>query len=99
MPNGYQRWRMIWNIPRLLKKGWRYLRDDSVSFWHKTLLLSASIGYILWPLDLIPDIPVIGQLDDIGIVFLLLNWFVNRSEKGFIEAEYRIHDMEDDDEK
>ena len=53
---------------RTLTKLWRYLRDPQVAVWRK-LVGAAAVAYVLWPLDLIPDaIPVLGWLDDIGIV-------------------------------
>jgi uncharacterized membrane protein YkvA (DUF1232 family) len=44
------------------------LRDRAVG-WPAKALLVVVIGYLLLPIDLIPDfIPVLGQLDDIGVV-------------------------------
>ena len=34
------------------------------------------VGYVAMPLDLIPDLPFIGILDDIGIVLFILNRIV-----------------------
>jgi uncharacterized membrane protein YkvA (DUF1232 family) len=57
-------------------------------------------GYLLWPFDLIPDVPILGQIDDLGVIFLLLNWFVNRSmPEDIIEAEYYFEDDEQNNNK
>ena len=53
---------------RTLGKLWRYLRDPGVATWRK-LAGAAAVAYVVWPFDLIPDaIPVLGWLDDVGIV-------------------------------
>jgi uncharacterized membrane protein YkvA (DUF1232 family) len=53
---------------RLLHKLWRYLRDGRVPLWRK-LVGVAAVAYFIWPFDLIPDfIPVIGWLDDAGVL-------------------------------
>ena len=55
------------------------LRDPEVPWWAKAVLFVV-VGYVASPLDLIPDfIPVLGQLDDIGVVIgglALLLWLV-----------------------
>ncbi|MDX9872351.1 MAG: DUF1232 domain-containing protein [Clostridia bacterium] len=86
---------MIWHIPRLLKKAWQLFRDPNVSGMSKLFLILIGFGYLLWPLDFIPDVPLLGHLDDLGIIFLLLNWFVNRSmPDDYVEAEYYFKDEE-----
>ncbi len=92
--------KVIWNIPRLMKMSWKLLTNKNIPGKRKLLLIALSLGYLIWPLDLIPDIPFIGQIDDLGIIFLLLNWFVNTSSRDntlddTIEAEYYIEDDED----
>jgi uncharacterized membrane protein YkvA (DUF1232 family) len=47
----------------------RTLLKDRAVPWHAKGLLVVAVGYLLLPVDLIPDfIPVLGQLDDIAIV-------------------------------
>ena len=49
----------------------RYFRDRQVSLARKSLVLFAA-AYAVMPLDLIPDaIPVIGWLDDLGVIALV----------------------------
>jgi uncharacterized membrane protein YkvA (DUF1232 family) len=53
---------------RILHKLWRYVRDGRVPLWRK-LVGVAAVAYLIWPFDLIPDfIPVIGYLDDAGVL-------------------------------
>jgi uncharacterized membrane protein YkvA (DUF1232 family) len=49
----------------------RLLSDPKASIWAK-LLVVAAIGYVVCPIDLIPDaIPFFGWLDDAGIVIAM----------------------------
>lgn len=54
----------------------RLLRDPSVPFFAKLLPLGAVL-YLIFPIDWMPDfIPVLGQLDDIGVLLLALESFL-----------------------
>jgi uncharacterized membrane protein YkvA (DUF1232 family) len=54
----------------------RLLRDPRVPRRRK-LLLGALVGYVVFPIDLIPDfIPVAGHLDDAVVVALALRLFL-----------------------
>lgn len=97
MASRNNKWKTIWNIPRLLRTAWKLAKNPQVSSSFKLLIFLLGLGYLIWPIDLIPDVPLLGQIDDLGVIFLLLNWFVNRSmPDDLIEAEYYI---ENDDEK
>jgi len=68
---------------RTVTKLWRYLRDPGVGAWRK-LVGVAAVAYVIWPLDLIPDgIPVIGWLDDAGVI---------AAAAAFLVAEIRRHE-------
>jgi uncharacterized membrane protein YkvA (DUF1232 family) len=55
----------------------RYLRDPGVGKGRKFLLLLA-VAYVISPIDAIPDvIPVIGWLDDIGVLGLAATMLIN----------------------
>lgn len=47
----------------------RFFKDRNASLLGKLFVLSA-VFYVVWPADLIPDVPVIGWLDDIGVMGL-----------------------------
>lgn len=92
--------KMIWNIPRLLKTSWSLLKDTRVPAGRKYFVVLLGLSYFLFFVDLIPDfIPLLGQVDDLGVIFLLLNWFVNnsggKSGDDIIEAEYYMEDEPD----
>jgi uncharacterized membrane protein YkvA (DUF1232 family) len=49
-----------------------FLKDPQVSRWRKGLLVGAVL-YAIWPFDVIPDaIPVLGWLDDVGVLSLAI---------------------------
>ena len=55
---------------------WRLMRDGRV-LWLWKLIPAGGLFYILFPIDLIPDLaPVIGQLDDLGLFLGSLWLFV-----------------------
>jgi uncharacterized membrane protein YkvA (DUF1232 family) len=54
----------------------RLLREPAVPLYLKALPFAA-LAYVLSPLDFLPDfIPIIGQLDDLGVVILGLKAFL-----------------------
>lgn len=56
---------------------WRYLRDRDASIFGKLLAVFA-VAYVIMPVDLIPDVPLIGWLDDLGVVALVGAWLTRR---------------------
>jgi uncharacterized membrane protein YkvA (DUF1232 family) len=54
----------------------RLLREPRVPLLLKLIPVLAA-GYVISPLDFVPDVlPVIGQLDDLGIIFVALEGFL-----------------------
>jgi uncharacterized membrane protein YkvA (DUF1232 family) len=61
------------------------LRDADVPFYLK-LLPFVSVIYVLWPLDLVPDLlPIFGQLDDLTALFLGAKLFVELSPREIVD--------------
>jgi len=51
-----------------------YMRDPLVS-WHRKAIVVAGLIYFISPIDVIPDIsPLIGYLDDLGVITALLKF-------------------------
>jgi len=51
-----------------------YMRDSSVS-WHRKAIVVAALVYFISPIDTIPDlIPLFGYLDDLGVITALLKF-------------------------
>ena len=56
------------HLPNFFRLYWRLFKDRRVSLLAKALLV-LTLAYFVWPLDFIPDyIPVIGEIDDLGVV-------------------------------
>jgi uncharacterized membrane protein YkvA (DUF1232 family) len=54
----------------------RLLREPAVPLLAKAVPALAAI-YLIWPLDVLPDIfPVLGQLDDLGVLLAALETFL-----------------------
>jgi uncharacterized membrane protein YkvA (DUF1232 family) len=60
-----------------LRLSWALFTDSRVPVMTKLIPLIA-IAYVISPIDLVPDlIPVLGQLDDLGILMTSLTMFNN----------------------
>lgn len=70
---------VIRDIPNFLKLLGRLAKDPRVSRMDKGIVV-ATLGYILMPMDLIPDfIPLLGQVDDVYLLALALDRLVSRA--------------------
>ena len=54
----------------------RLLREPGVPLLMKMVPALAAV-YVIWPIDVVPDFfPVVGQLDDLGVIVLALETFL-----------------------
>ncbi len=62
----------------------RFFKDKDASLLGKLFVL-ATLGYVVWPIDLIPDFaPVIGWLDDLGMATVAMVYLTR------VSAKYRL---------
>ena len=67
---------MVAQVVRSFKLVWRLLLDPRVPLLPKSIIPLVLL-YVISPIDLIPDlIPIAGQLDDIGVIFLGMRMFI-----------------------
>ncbi len=75
-----------------LKLVWLLLRDKQVPLWAK-LILPLSFIYLISPVDFLPGMlfPVVGGLDDVGVLLLALALFVKLAPRERVEHyEYQL---------
>jgi uncharacterized membrane protein YkvA (DUF1232 family) len=67
------KWFSLFKFRRELAIAWRTFRHAATPTHVKAMLMLAVL-YMLSPIDLIPDVvPILGWLDDIGVVAILLS--------------------------
>lgn len=70
---------LVRDLPKFVKLLWGLYRDARVSTFDKGLVV-VTIGYILMPMDLVPDfIPLLGQVDDLYLLALALDRLLNNA--------------------
>ena len=80
---------LIRRLPTYLRLVWALLRDSRVPAGQK-LILAGIVGYLVLPIDLIPDsVPVLGQLDDIAVALLGLDLFIRSAPQDVVEEHLR----------
>ena len=79
-------WKLVWNLPKLVRLLGRLFRDARVPAFGK-LVFVASIAYLISPIDLIPDflIPILGQMDDLGMLLAGLRYLLHRTPPNVLE--------------
>jgi len=72
-------------MPAYARLIWALARDPRVPTQQK-LVLGAIAGYLVFPIDIIPDfIPVLGQLDDLGVLIFGLDFFIRNAPREVVE--------------
>ncbi|MGE7887403.1 YkvA family protein [Bacillus cereus] len=71
------RFRFVFHFRRFGPFLFDFFTSKEVSVKKKILSVAFLIGYVVFPMDLIPDfIPFFGVLDDVGVVLLILQQIV-----------------------
>jgi len=87
---------VIRKLPSYGRLVWSLARDERVPLRQK-LLLGGIAAYLASPIDLIPDfIPVIGQMDDLAVLILGLDWFIRNAPPDVV-AEHMARITKHDD--
>jgi uncharacterized membrane protein YkvA (DUF1232 family) len=75
----WKRLSVLWSVVRGDAKFlWRALKHPHAPAWLKVAALGL-VAYVLWPVDLIPDVlPVIGWVDDAVLVPLAIRFLITR---------------------
>ncbi|HEY6959132.1 MAG TPA: YkvA family protein [Candidatus Limnocylindria bacterium] len=86
----------IRKVPTYARLVWGLARDPRVPIGQKAVL-GAMAAYLAFPIDIIPDfIPVIGELDDLAVLILGLDWFIRNAPEDVVEEHMaRIAQHED----
>ena len=72
-------------IPTYARLIWALARDPRVPIGQKAVL-GGIAAYLAFPIDIIPDfIPVIGQMDDLAVLILGLDWFIRNAPADVVE--------------
>lgn len=73
-------------VPILGRLGWRLMRDPRVPRRHRAVLLAA-VGYVVSPVDLIPDpLPIIGEVDDLLVITAGVAWILRVAPRDVVDG-------------
>jgi uncharacterized membrane protein YkvA (DUF1232 family) len=79
----------IIHLPNFIRLFFRLIKDPRVPPLPKLVPL-AVLGYLIIPIDLLPDlVPALGQIDDAMIVILALRFFLKLCPKRVVEEHVR----------
>jgi uncharacterized membrane protein YkvA (DUF1232 family) len=71
--------RLVFKLPTYARTVWGIMRDPRTPIGLKGMM-AAALAYVVFPVDLVPDvIPIIGQADDLTILLLVLDMFIQNA--------------------
>jgi uncharacterized membrane protein YkvA (DUF1232 family) len=71
--------RLVVKLPTYARMVWGILRDPRTPIGLKGMM-AAALAYVVFPVDLVPDvIPILGQADDLTILLLVLDMFIQNA--------------------
>jgi len=74
------------DILRHFRLVWQLLNDSRISPFLKGVIPALALAYVLLPWDLVTDfIPVLGQLDDLAVLLLGMQLFIELCPKGIVQ--------------
>jgi uncharacterized membrane protein YkvA (DUF1232 family) len=82
---------LVWikDVARQARLAWRLFWDRRVPLWTK-LIPPVALGYVLFPLDIIPDVvPGLGQLDDVAVLLIGVKLFIELSPPDVVHEHLR----------
>ncbi len=72
-------------LPTYARLIWGLARDPRVPVRQKAVL-GGIAAYLAFPIDIIPDfLPVIGELDDLAVLIIGLDWFIKNAPPEVVE--------------
>ena len=79
----------IREVARQARLAWRLFWDNRVPLWTK-LIPPAALAYVLFPMDIIPDVALgLGQLDDIAVLLLGTKLFIELAPPDVVREHLR----------
>jgi len=77
---------LLAELIRNAKLVWRLLKDPRVSPAIKLTVPALAAIYLVWPIDLLPDVLLgLGQLDDLAILLLGVRLFIELCPPGIVQ--------------
>jgi len=71
--------RLVFKLPTYARMVWGIMRDPRTPIGLKGMM-AAALAYVVFPVDLVPDvIPILGQADDLTILLLVLDMFIQNA--------------------
>jgi uncharacterized membrane protein YkvA (DUF1232 family) len=82
---------LVWlqDVARQARLAWRLFWDRRVPLWTK-LIPPAALAYLLFPIDLIPDVALgLGQVDDVAVLLIGVKLFIELAPPDVVREHLR----------